>query len=99
VVEAGGTVIADFICPAPDTRAGFGNAFTIWLDRLEAGRFEDTNRMFVAPDRVDLHVTAKARRNTGLSAPWRYYGRRSVRSVRWLCSSAAITPSTVASSG
>lgn len=58
VVEAGGTVIADFICPAPDTRAGFGNAFTIWLDRLEAGRFEDTNRMFVAPDRVDLHVTA-----------------------------------------
>lgn len=58
VVEAGGTVIADFICPTPDTRAAFGEAFTIWLDRIEAGRFEDTNRMFVAPDHVDLRVPA-----------------------------------------
>lgn len=57
VVEAGGTVIADFICPTPDTREAFGGAFTIWLDRIEAGRFEDTNRMFVAPGRVNLRVT------------------------------------------
>ena len=56
VVEAGGTVIADFICPTQETRAAFGNAFTIWLDRVPAGRFEDTNRMFVAPERVDLRV-------------------------------------------
>ena len=27
VVEAGGTVIADFICPTPETRAAFGEAF------------------------------------------------------------------------
>ena len=59
VVEAGGTVIADFICPTPDTRAAFGEAFTIWLDRIEAGRFEDTNRMFVTPDHVDLRVPAE----------------------------------------
>jgi cytidyltransferase-like protein len=58
VVEAGGTVIADFICPTPETRAAFGQAFVIWVDRIEAGRFEDTNRMFTAPDRVDLRVTA-----------------------------------------
>ena len=59
VVEAGGTVIADFICPTPETRAAFGDdAFIIWLDRIEAGRFEDTNRMFVAPDRFDLRVGA-----------------------------------------
>lgn len=57
VVDAGGTVIADFICPTPDTRDAFGDAFTIWLDRIEAGRFEDTNRMFVAPGRVNLRVT------------------------------------------
>ena len=57
VVEAGGTVIADFICPTPETRAAFGDdAFIIWVDRIEAGRFEDTNRMFVAPDRFDLRV-------------------------------------------
>src|ERR1700684_4146474 len=59
VVEAGGTVIADFICPTEQTRAVFGDAFTIWLDRIEAGRFEDTNRMFVAPDRIDLRVGAE----------------------------------------
>ena len=58
VVEAGGTVIADFICPTPDTRAAFGEAFTIWIDRIEAGRFEDTNRLFVAPDHVNLRVPA-----------------------------------------
>jgi len=56
VVEAGGTVIADFICPTPETRAAFGEAFTIWIDRIAEGRFEDTNRMFVAPDKFDLRV-------------------------------------------
>ena len=56
VVEAGGTVIADFVCPTGETRAAFGDAFTIWVDRIEAGRFEDTNRMFVVPERFDLRV-------------------------------------------
>src|SRR5258708_2152436 len=57
VVEAGGTVIADFICPTPETRAALGRAFIIWVDRIEAGRFEDTNRMFVAPDQFDIRVS------------------------------------------
>src|SRR6185437_10875093 len=56
VVAAGGTVIADFICPTPETRAAFGDAFTIWVDRIGVGRFEDTNRMFIAPERFDLRV-------------------------------------------
>src|SRR5215510_13674909 len=59
VVEAGGTVIADFICPTEETRAAFGEAFTIWLDRISAGRFDDTNRMFLAPKRFDLRVTSE----------------------------------------
>src|SRR6202011_1813907 len=60
VVEAAGTVIADFICPTPKTRAAFGEAFVIWVDRIEAGRFEDTNRMFVAPEPFDvLHVPVR----------------------------------------
>lgn len=57
VVEAGGTVIADFICPTPQTRAAFGEAFTIWVDRIEASRFEDTNRMFVPPSHFDLRIS------------------------------------------
>jgi cytidyltransferase-like protein len=59
VAEAGGTVIADFICPTEETRAAFGEAFTIWVDRIAAGRFEDTNRMFVAPSPCDLRVSAE----------------------------------------
>lgn len=55
VVEAGGTVIADFICPTEETRA----AFTIWVDRIKSGRFADTNRMFVAPTHYDLRVSAE----------------------------------------
>ena len=58
VVEAGGTVIADFVCPTAETRAAFGEAFTIWVDRIESGRFKDTNRMFVAPEHFDLRVKA-----------------------------------------
>ena len=59
IVESGGTVIADFICPTADTRAAFGGAFTIWLDRIEAGRFDDTNKMLVPPERFDLRVPAE----------------------------------------
>jgi cytidyltransferase-like protein len=58
VVEAGGTVIADFICPTGDTRAVFGDAFTIWVDRIKRGRFEDTNRIFTPPEHVDLRIEA-----------------------------------------
>jgi hypothetical protein len=58
VVEAGGAVIADFICPTPDTRAAFGNAFVIWVDRIKEGRFTDTNRLFVPPAHYDERVTA-----------------------------------------
>jgi cytidyltransferase-like protein len=59
VIDAGGTVIADFICPTPETRAAFGEAFTIWVDRIDSGRFEDTNRMFVAPERFELRIKAE----------------------------------------
>jgi cytidyltransferase-like protein len=59
VVEAGGTAIADFVCPTDETRAAFGAAFTIWVDRISAGRFEDTNKMFASPTRFDLRVSAE----------------------------------------
>lgn len=57
VVEAGGIAIADFICPTPQTRAAFGPAFTVWVDRIQEGRFEDTNRLFVPPEIADIRVT------------------------------------------
>jgi hypothetical protein len=59
VVEAGGTAIADFICPTPETRDAFGPAFTVWLDRIKEGRFADTNRMFVPPEAFDIRIEAE----------------------------------------
>ena len=56
VVESGGIAIADFICPTPATRAAFGDAFTVFIDRIQASRFDDTNRLFVPPERCDLRV-------------------------------------------
>lgn len=59
VVKAGGFAIADFICPTPAARAAFlegGDAFIVWCDRIKQSRFEDTNRMFVSPERHDLRV-------------------------------------------
>src|SRR5579872_1060398 len=59
VVEAGGTAIADFICPTHEARAAFGSAFTIWVDRIATSRFEDTNRLFAPPGHFDLRVKAE----------------------------------------
>lgn len=58
VVKAGGFAIADFICPTPETRAAFGDAFTVWVDRIPEGRFPDTNKLFVPPAQYDVRVTA-----------------------------------------
>ncbi len=62
VVKTGGFAVADFICPTPETRTAFdnrGGAFIVWVDRIEKGRFEDTNRLFVPPSHYDLRVTAE----------------------------------------
>lgn len=59
VLKTGGFAIADFICPTPETRAAFGDAFVVWLDRIERSRFEDTNAMFVPPERPDVRVTQR----------------------------------------
>ncbi|HXF54871.1 MAG TPA: adenylyl-sulfate kinase [Hyphomicrobiaceae bacterium] len=59
VVKVGCFAIADFICPTTATRQAFvegGPAFVIWIDRIDASRFEDTNRLFVAPDKFDVRV-------------------------------------------
>jgi adenylylsulfate kinase len=56
VVRAGLPAMADFVCPTPETRAAFGSAFVIWVDRIDEGRFADTNRLFVAPRDYDVRV-------------------------------------------
>lgn len=58
VTEAGNVVIADFICPTPETRSAFGQAFVVWVDRIRECRFEDTDRLFVPPACYDVRVSA-----------------------------------------
>ena len=42
----GRIVICDFVCPTELTRHIFEADLTIWMDTIEQGRFEDTNKMF-----------------------------------------------------
>jgi adenylylsulfate kinase len=57
VVRAGQVAVADFVCPTEQARAEFAPDYTVWMDTIKAGRFEDTNRMFVPPSHVDYHVS------------------------------------------
>ena len=61
--EEGNNVIADFICPTPEARALFPADFIIWVDTIKEGRFDDTNKMFVNPDKFDYHVTTQDAKN------------------------------------
>lgn len=54
--DQGRTVICDFVCPTRSTRNIFNPDFSIWMNTVSTGRFEDTNKIFEKPDRVDLVV-------------------------------------------
>ena len=56
-------VVADFVCPTPAARALFPADFIIWVDTIKEGRFDDTNKMFVKPDKFDFHVTTQDAKN------------------------------------
>ena len=55
----GNYVVADFICPTPAARNLFPADFVIWVDTIKEGRFDDTNQMFVKPEKYDFHVTTQ----------------------------------------
>ena len=56
VVKAGKIAIADFVCPTEAAREEFNSDFTVWMDTIAEGRFEDTNKMFEKPASFDYHV-------------------------------------------
>ena len=59
IVKAGKICVADFIAPTPEARKNFAADFTVWMDTIKEGRFEDTNKMFVPPtkEEMDYHVS------------------------------------------
>jgi adenylylsulfate kinase len=50
-------VICDFVAPLPEMRNNFKADWTVWVDTIEKGRFEDTNKIFTPPDVYDFRIT------------------------------------------
>ena len=57
--KEGNYVVADFICPTPESRKLFNADFIVWVDTIKKGKYEDTNKMFVKPEKFDFKVTSK----------------------------------------
>jgi len=57
--DDGSYVVADFICPTPEVRSLFPADYIIWVDTIKKGRFDDTNKMFIKPDKFDFHVSTQ----------------------------------------
>ena len=56
VVMAGKIAVADFVCPTEKARSEFDPDYVVWMDTIDEGRFEDTNKMFEPPKNVNYHV-------------------------------------------
>ena len=52
-------LIADYICPTPKTRELFNADYIVWINTIKKGRFDDTNKMFVKPEKFDFEVTTQ----------------------------------------
>ena len=53
----GRIVICDFVCPTKETQKNFNPDITIWMNTIESGRYEDTNKMFEEPSNVNYRIT------------------------------------------
>lgn len=70
-------VICDFIAPLPEMRHNFKADWTIWMDTIDSGRYEDTNKAFVPPDIYDFRITEQN------AEKWvEYVGERIVKEER-----------------
>ena len=55
--EHGRFVVCDFVCPTKETRKNFDPDIVIWMDTINKGRFENTNKIFQSPSKVDFHIS------------------------------------------
>lgn len=49
-------VICDFVAPLLEMRNNFKADWIVWMDTIDAGRYADTNKMFVEPEIYDFRV-------------------------------------------
>ena len=59
VVMAGKVAVADFICPTKAARESFNADYTVWMDTIKFGKYEDTNLMYerLESDEYNYHVS------------------------------------------
>ena len=50
-------VICDFVAPLVEMRNNFKADWTIWMDTIDAGRYDDTNKAFTPPEVYDFRIT------------------------------------------
>jgi adenylylsulfate kinase len=57
-VSQGWYAIADFVCPLESYRKAFDADYIIWMNTIDEGRYEDTNRLFEQPtSAVNVTIT------------------------------------------
>ena len=66
----GGYAVADFVCPTQETREAFDADFLIWVDRIQEGRYEDTNKMFEKPENYDIKLVDGADPEGNFGEEW-----------------------------
>ena len=57
--QDGHHVVADFICPTPEARKLFNPDYIVWMNTINKGKYDDTNKMFVKPKKFDFQVTTQ----------------------------------------
>ena len=50
-------VICDFVAPLVEMRNNFKADYVVWIDTIDRGRYEDTNRLFEPPEVYDFRIT------------------------------------------
>ena len=50
-------VICDFVAPLVEMRDTVDADWTVWVDTIDSGRFEDTNKAFIPPTQYDFRIT------------------------------------------
>jgi adenylylsulfate kinase len=69
--------ICDFVAPMQEMRDNFAADWVLWMDTIDSGRFEDTNKMFVPPRNYDFRVIEQdADRWAAFAAPFIMENRR-----------------------
>jgi hypothetical protein len=58
-------VICDFVAPLVEMRNNFKADWTVWVDTIDKGRYEDTNKAFIPPEVYDFRITEQNREKWG----------------------------------